>query len=212
MSPLTVLEGLSKKYKSFTTALDYKTEWQFLVAIILSAQCTDNRVNKVTPVLFTALPEISDFASAPVTKIEKLIFSTGFYKNKAKNIKAAAQTILREYSGKIPDNMETLVKIPGVGRKTANVFLQVVHKKAEGIVVDTHIFRVSNRTGASKGKTPEQVEHELMRALPKKYWILYGNLAIQHGRVLCHARKPDCASCPLKTTCPSAALYLQKAK
>lgn len=203
-TPLAVLRALRRRYYLHTTALDYKNEWQLLVAIILSAQCTDARVNMVTPVLFKALPRVQDYVTVPQAKLEKLIYSTGFYRNKAKNIKAAASALVSEHKGKIPDSMDALVEIPGVGRKTANVFLRVAHEKAEGIVVDTHIFRVSRRTGAASGKTPEQVERELMEGLPRKHWIAYGDLAIQHGRVLCHARKPDCANCPLKTKCPSA--------
>jgi endonuclease-3 len=189
------------------TALSWKNEWQLLAAVMLSAQCTDERVNCVTPALFKALPTVQDFAVAPQAKIEKLIFSTGFYKNKAKNIKAAAQAIVAEHGGRVPSSMEELVKLPGVGRKTANVLLHVVHEKAEGIVVDTHIFRVSRRTGASNGKTPEQVERDIMTKLPRKYWIEYGNLAIQHGRVVCHARKPECERCSLKGKCPSALAF-----
>ena len=204
MKPLAVLKGLEKTYTPFVTALDYKTEWQLLVAIMLSAQCTDARVNRVTPVLFQALPNIDSFVRVPQAKLERLIFSTGFYKNKAKNIKAAAKKIGEEFDGKLPSSMEQLITIPGVGRKTANVFLQVVHNKAEGVVVDTHIYRVSKRTGVSSGNTAEQVEQDIMKALPKKYWILYGDLTIQHGRTICFARKPNCAGCPLNKQCPSA--------
>jgi len=204
LEPLAVIKGLRKRYLPFVTALTWKSEWQLLVAVILSAQCTDERVNRVTPPLFKALPTMRDFATVPQATLEKLIFSTGFYKNKAKNIKAAASTIITKHNSSIPDSMEELVAIPGVGRKTANVFLHVIHKKAEGIVVDTHIYRVSKRTGAARGNTPEQVERSLIQSLPKKYWIEYGNLTIQHGREICYARKPDCSACPLKTTCPSS--------
>lgn len=204
MSPLAVIRGLEKAYAPHVTALSYRNEWELLVAIVLSAQCTDARVNMVTPKLFAELPGVQDFARAPQARIEKLIYSTGFYKNKAKNLKAAAQKLAADYGGKLPDSMEELITIPGVGRKTANVFLHVVHRKAEGVVVDTHIFRVSKRTGVSAGKTAEQVERDVMRKLDKKYWILYGDLAIQHGRVICHARKPECSRCPLNKTCPSA--------
>ncbi len=204
LTPLAVIRGLRKRYPPFVTALTGKNEWQFLVAVMLSAQCTDARVNTVTPVLFKALPTMRDFVTVPQTKLEKLIFSTGFYRSKAKNIIAAAKTITTSHGGVIPATLSELIAIPGVGRKTANVFLHVIHKKAEGIVVDTHIYRVSRRTGAASGNTPEQVEREIIAALPKKYWIEYGNLTIQHGRELCHARKPDCANCPLKKVCPSS--------
>ena len=204
LTPLTVIRGLRKRYPPFVTALTWNDEWQLLVAVMLSAQCTDARVNTVTPVLFKTLPTMRDFVTVPQGNLEKLIFSTGFYKNKAKNIIAAAKTITTKHDRIIPNTMNELITIPGVGRKTANVFLHVIHKKVEGIVVDTHIYRVSRRTGVAKGNTPEQVEREVMAVLPKKYWIEYGNLTIQHGRELCHARKPDCANCPLKKVCPSS--------
>lgn len=198
----SVVKILSKHYSLHITALKYKTEWQLLVAIMLSAQCTDARVNKVTPILFKELPKVEDFAKIPNARLEKLIFSTGFYKAKTKNIKAAAKYLIAKHNSNVPSSMQELIKVPGVGRKTANVFLQVVHKKAEGVVVDTHIFRVSRRTGVSKANTAQQVEKDIMAQLPKKQWIAYGDLTIQHGRVICHARKPDCEHCPLKNTCP----------
>lgn len=204
MNASRVIRLLRKEYSLHKTALGYGSEWQLLVAIILSAQCTDARVNIVTPGLFRELPGVRDFVVAPIKKIEKLIFSTGFYKNKARNIKAAAQKITGDFKGKIPDSMEKLITIPGVGRKTANVFLHVVHQKIEGVVVDTHIFRVSRRTGVSGGKTAEQVERDVMGQLPKKQWIAYGDYAIQHGRKICHARKPECGKCILSKECPSA--------
>jgi endonuclease-3 len=204
LTPLHVIQGLRKRYPPFVTALSWKDEWQLLVAVILSAQCTDERVNRVTPALFKALPTVQDFSTVPQTKLEKLIFSTGFYRSKAKNIQAAANAIIKHHGGAVPSTMAELVAIPGVGRKTANVFLHAVHKKAEGIVVDTHIYRVSRRTGAARGDTPEQVERDLMTRLPRRYWIEYGNLTIQHGRAVCHARKPNCAECPLKRRCPSS--------
>lgn len=208
MDALSLVKTLSKHYKLHKSALSYKSEWQLLVAIILSAQCTDAQVNKVTPALFKALPKVQDMSAVNQTKLEKLIFSTGFYKNKAKNVKAAAQHLIEKHEGKIPATMNELVKVPGVGRKTANVFLSVVHNKAEGVVIDTHIFRVSQRIGVSKGNTAEQVERDVMEQLPKRYWISYGDLVIQHGRKICHARKPDCVHCPLKKTCSSANLFL----
>ncbi len=204
MTPLAVVRGLQQAYAPFKTALSYDQDWQLLIAVVLSAQTTDAQVNKATAGLFKAYPALEHLARAPLASIEKLIFSTGFYKTKAKNIRAAAQTIVSNFQGVVPASMEQLITIPGVGRKTANVFLHVVHEKAQGIVVDTHIFRVSNRTGASSAKTPQLVERELMQTLPKNYWILYSDLAIQHGREICHARKPECGRCPLRITCPSA--------
>lgn len=204
MSPLAVIKGLRKTYKPFKTVLQYKDDWQLLFAILLSAQTTDANVNKVTAVLFKTLPSAEAIANCPLPKLEKLIYSTGYYKAKARNLKAAANTLSKDFGGRVPDSMELLITIPGVGRKTANVFLHVWHERAEGVVVDTHIFRVSNRTGASYGKTPEQVERDIMSNLPKKHWIMYSDLTIQHGRAICEAKKPRCDICPLNKECPSA--------
>ena len=197
-----VLSLLEPHYPAYDTVLTYDTPWQLLISIILSAQCTDDQVNRATPALFKALPTPQAMVKAPLPKIEKLIFSTGFYKNKAKNIQAAARAILRDHDWIIPNSMERLVTIPGVGRKTANVYLHIVHRKTEGVVVDTHIFRVSKRTGVSKGNTPEQVERDVMEQLPKAQWKRYGDVLIQHGRKVCHARKPACGECVLREECP----------
>jgi len=204
MHATQLITVLATHYRPHGTALHYHNPWELLVAIMLSAQCTDVRVNLTTPKLFKKIPTMLDMKKTPTDKIESLIFSTGFYKNKAKNIKAAATTIIHNYAGNIPNTMQELTKIPGIGRKSANVYLHLVHQKVEGVVVDTHIFRVSRRTGVSKGTTPEQVEREIMRTLPKQQWILYGDLVIQHGRKICHARKPTCNSCFLNRSCPSA--------
>lgn len=202
MTASRILEMLNPHYPVYDTILLYQEPWQLLVAIMLSAQCTDAQVNKVTPALFKSIPTMQAMEKAPRVKIEKLIFSTGFYKNKARSIQAAARAIIHDHHGKIPDSMETLITIPGVGRKSANVFLHIVHRKVEGVVVDTHIFRVTRRTGASTGKTPEQVERDVMRQLPKPQWKRYGDVLIQHGRKVCHARKPDCGICSIRKKCP----------
>jgi endonuclease III len=204
MTPLAVIKGLEKTYPLFKTALAYKTDWQLLFAVSLSAQTTDANVNRATAVLFTELPSIEAIANAPIAKLEKFVHSVGYYQTKAKNLKAAAKQLLSEYNGRVPATMEELITLPGVGRKTANVFLHVWHNRTEGVVVDTHIFRVSNRTGVSSGKTPQQVERDVMQSLDKKYWIQYGNLTIQHGRQICDARKPRCDVCPLNKQCPAA--------
>ncbi len=204
LSAITVLRKLEPGYPPLATPLNYNNPWELLVAVILSAQCTDARVNLVTPELFAKLPGAAAMAKAPILTIEKLIHSTGFYKSKAKNLKACAQAVLNNHSGSIPESMRELIALPGVGRKTANVVQQVIHGRVEGIVVDTHIFRVSWRTGAATKSTPQQVERELMETLPKSKWQRYGEVAIQHGRVVCHARKPDCVNCPLMKTCPSS--------
>jgi endonuclease III len=204
MTPLAVIKGLQKTYKPFKTALTYKKDWQLLFAILLSAQTTDANVNKVTSTLYKELPTVEAIANSSLPKLEKLVYSTGYYKAKAKNLQGAAQKLLSDYKGKVPKTMDELITIPGVGRKTANVFLHVYHEIASGVVVDTHIFRVSNRTGASNGKTAEQVEQDVMHSLDKKYWILYSDLTIQHGRQICDARKPRCDVCPLNKECPAA--------
>jgi endonuclease III len=204
MTPLAVVKGLQKTYKPFKTVLVYKKDWQLLFSILLSAQTTDANVNKVTAVLFKELPSVEAIASCPLPKLEKLVYSTGYYKSKAKNLKGAAQKLVSDFNGVVPHTMEELIIIPGVGRKTANVFLHVWCEVASGVVVDTHIHRVSNRTGASAGKTPEQVERDIMNHLEKKYWILYSDLTIQHGRQICDARKPRCDVCPLQKECPAA--------
>lgn len=204
MQPLQVIKGLSKTYKPFKTALLFKKDWQLLFSVLLSAQTTDANVNRVTAVLYKELPSVQAIADCPLPKLEKLVYSTGYYKAKARNLQAAAKKLAADFDGKVPSTMEELVSIPGVGRKTANVFLHVWHERAEGVVVDTHIFRVSNRTGASLGKTPEQVERDIMGNLEKRYWILYSDLTIQHGRAICDAKKPRCDVCPLNKECPSA--------
>ncbi len=204
MKPLAVIKGLQGTYKEFKTPLTHTTDWQLLFAVLLSAQTTDANVNKVTAVLFKELPSVEAIANAPIRTLEQLVHSTGYYQAKAKNLKGAANAILKDFGGHIPHSMEQLITIPGVGRKTANVFLHVWHGIAEGVVVDTHIFRVSKRTGVSDGNTPQQVERDVMRTLAKEHWKEYADLTIQHGRQICEARKPRCDVCPINKQCPSA--------
>ena len=204
MTALQVVKGLQKTYSPFKTDLEYKKDWQLLFAVMLSAQTTDANVNRVTKVLYKELLTVEAIANASMAKLEKLVYSTGYYKAKAKNLKAAAQKLLADFNGRVPKTMEELITIPGVGRKTANVFLHVWYEEASGVVVDTHIHRVSNRTGVSSGKTAEQVERDVMHDLDKKHWILYSDLVIQHGREICDARKPKCDICPLRKACPAA--------
>jgi endonuclease-3 len=201
-----VLRFLDERYPPLAVPLTHTNPWELLVAVILSAQCTDARVNTVTPALFAAYPTPQAMAGAPLARLEALVKPTGFYRNKAANLKACALAVATRHGGSVPATMAELVALPGVGRKTANVILHAVHDRAEGIVVDTHIFRVSRRTGAATGETPEQVERELMAALPRASWKRYGDVTIQHGRVTCHARKPACQECPLATRCPSSLL------
>ncbi len=209
------LEILKQTYPDAKIALDYKTNFQLLVAVILSAQCTDERVNKVTPPLFERFPKPKDFAQADQEEIEKYIFSTGFYKSKAKNIKAAAARITTEFSGEVPKNMIDLLSLPGVARKTANVVLHTAFGISEGVVVDTHVARIAGRLGwvtkkMSDAKDAIKIEKELIKIVPREEWGKLSHLLIFHGRQICIARKPKCAVCPLNQICPSAKLFLSR--
>ncbi len=195
---------LRDSYPNPKTVLKYKNPFELLVATILSAQCTDERVNKLTPSLFAKYPTIQDFANAKQEELEKDIYSTGFYRNKAKSIIGASKVILRDFNGKLPNNMDGLITLPGVARKTANVILSSVFKKAEGITVDTHVKRVSQRLGLSKESNADKIEKDLMRIVPKKDWLEISYLLINHGREICKARKPLCYKCPINNLCPSA--------
>jgi len=195
---------LRKAYPDAKCALVHKNTWQLLVATILSAQCTDVRVNKVTRELFAKFPDVEAFARLPLEKLKKYIFSTGFYNNKAKNIKAAAEKIIKEYHSKVPDNMQDLLTIPGVARKTANVILSVWFHKNAGIVVDTHVLRLTERLGLTLEKDPKKVEQELLKLYPQAQWERLATMLIIHGREICHAKKPHCQGCFLNKICPSA--------
>lgn len=206
-----IIKILKKQYPNSRIALDHGSVFQLLVAVILSAQCTDLRVNKVTPSLFKRFSKAEDFAECDVRELEKLIYSTGFYKNKAKNIKAAAQKIVADFGGKVPNTMEDLLKLPGVARKTANVVLSSGFAKNVGIVVDTHVARISGLLGLvdkklSKAKNAVKIEQELMKIVPRKDWRIFSFLMINHGRAICVARRPKCGICPLNKICPSAKL------
>jgi len=195
---------LEKEYPDAETALIFKTPHQLLVATILSAQCTDARVNMVTKGLFEKYKDVKAFADADETEFEKDIHSTGFYKNKAKHIIAASKMILERFGGKVPDTMEELIVLPGVARKTANVVLSEGFHKTEGIAVDTHVIRLSNLLGLATSTDPQRIEIELMESTPREDWGRLSNLLILHGRNICVARKPDCGACGLKGICPSA--------
>jgi endonuclease-3 len=201
-----IITRLKKQYPGATTALKYDSPHQLLVSTILSAQSTDERVNMVTPGLFKKYPSVQAFADAKLPELEKDIYTTGFYRNKAKAIKKSAQEIIRDYGGKVPDKLDDLVKLTGVGRKTASVVLGAAFGLAEGIVVDTHVNRVSQRLGLTRHKDPVKIEQDLMKVIPRKDWIIFSNLLIHHGRALCKARKPDCPDCPVNKLCPSAQL------
>jgi endonuclease-3 len=184
-------------------ALHYKTPFQLLVATILSAQCTDERVNKVTPELFRKHPGPQDFAVVPQAELEGEIRSTGFFRNKAKNIIGASRKIMEDFGGKVPRTMDELLTLPGVARKTANVVLGTAFGIASGVVVDTHVFRVAHRLKLSDEKTPEKVEQDLMKVVPQNRWISFSYQVISFGRKICNARKPLCAECPLTSVCDS---------
>ena len=193
---------LTKRYPNVRCELDFKNPLQLLIATVLSAQCTDKRVNAVTPALFKRYKKVGDFAGADLRELQGIIKSTGFYRAKAKNIKGLATKIVTEYNGKVPDQLEELIKLPGVGRKTANVVLGHAFN-TPGITVDTHFGRLSRRFGWTKETDPVKVEFEVMELIPRKEWTNLSQRMIWHGRRICHARKPACGACPLAELCPS---------
>ena len=199
-----IIRILKKEYPDAKIALRFKDTWQLLVATILSAQCTDERVNKVTPLLFKKYKGISDYANAKLEEFENDMRSTGFYKNKAKNIIVAAKKVLSEFNGNVPNTMEGLTGLPGIGRKTANVILSSGFGIVEGIVVDTHVIRLSNRMGLTKSSNPDKIEQDLMKIIPKNDWAVFSHLLILHGRKICKARRPLCGECKINKLCPSA--------
>ncbi|HUA96896.1 MAG TPA: endonuclease III [Terracidiphilus sp.] len=194
---------MDEAYPGAECALVHRTPWELLVATILSAQCTDVRVNMVTPELFKRFPTPAAMAKASLPELEELIRTTGFYHNKAKSIQGAAQKISEEFGGKVPETLAELITVPGAARKTANVVLGVSFGKAEGVVVDTHVFRIARRLELAKGDTPQEVEQELMRVLPRDRWIAFSHQVIHHGRQVCLARNPKCERCNLETLCRS---------
>jgi endonuclease-3 len=195
---------LSTAYPDVKTQLDFKTPFQLLVATILSAQCTDKQVNRVTPALFLRLSSPRDFAEADIETIEKLIRPTGFYHNKARNIRLCSEMLVNRFHGRVPDTIEELIQLAGVGRKTANVVLGAVFGKP-GIVVDTHVARISGRLELTRSKNPEKIEMDLMTLIPKKSWNAFCLHLIYFGREICKARKPGCPLCPLLQLCPFVA-------
>lgn len=198
-----ILKHLDALYPNATCALHHKNAWQLLVATILSAQCTDKRVNQVTPGLFAKYPTIRDFAAVSQAELAADIRSTGFFNNKAKSVIGAAKKILADFGGKVPRTMEELLTVPGAARKTANVVLGTAYGIASGVVVDTHVQRLAGRLDLSKETTPEKIERDLMAIIPPEKWILVSHQLILHGRSLCPARKPNCAVCPLSALCYS---------
>jgi endonuclease-3 len=203
---------LIKTYPRSRTALRFETPLQILVATILSAQCTDDKVNEITPSLFRKYPTASDFAQADPSILEKEIRATGFFRNKTKSIINASKKIVEDFSGVVPDNMEDLITLPGVARKTANIVLSSAYKKAAGIAVDTHVRRLSQRLGLSREKDPDKIERDLMDLVPRKYWLDFNYMLVNHGRKTCQARKPNCPECVLNHVCPSANEYFPSLK
>ena len=197
----TILRRLNRDYPNVECALHHRSPWDLLVATILSAQCTDVRVNQVTPGLFAKYPTITDMASVRQEVLERDIRSTGFFRNKARSLIGSAQKISSEFAGKVPETMEEILTLPGVARKTANVVLGTWFGKATGVVVDTHVQRIARRLDLSKEKDPAKIERDLMETIPQRRWILFSHQIIHHGRQVCQARKPRCGECSLESLC-----------
>jgi len=198
-----IFDALDGLFPQAECALRHENPFQLLVATILSAQCTDERVNKVTPGLFRKFPAPQDFVALPQEELEREIHSTGFFRNKAKSIIGAATKIVQDFGGEVPRTMEQLLTLPGVARKTANVVLGTAYGIASGVVVDTHVFRIANRLKLTKEKTPEKVEQDLMKLVPQDRWVSFGHQVIWFGRKICAARQPLCGECPLVSVCDS---------
>lgn len=196
-----IIQKLKKMYPEAQCGLDAPKDYRLLISTILSAQTTDVIVNKVTSELFKKFTSLSDFAEADIKELENSIKRIGLYRGKAKNIKNASKILLEEYNGEIPNSIKELTKLPGVGRKTANVVLGEIYGKSEGIVVDTHVKRISQRLGLTKEKSAEKIEKDLLKTVPKEERIMFSHYVITHGRTLCKARKPECSECSLKDLC-----------
>lgn len=203
-----ILAGLKRAYPQVKVALTHRDPYELLVATILSAQCTDVRVNLVTPALFRRFPDPKTLAKAEPIELEALIRSTGFFRNKAKNLIGMARKVMADFQGQVPRTMEALLTLPGVARKTANVVLGSAFHVAVGIVVDTHVMRLSQRLGLTRETRPEKIEPDLMAIVPPEEWIQFSLRLIQHGREVCLARHPHCPDCPIRPDCPSAKLFL----
>ena len=199
-----IISLLKKQYPDAKTALNYRTPFQLLVATILSAQCTDRKVNEITEDLFRKHKTPEEFATMKREELEEQIRQTGFFRNKAKNIIEASKKICSMHNGRVPEHMEHLLELPGVARKTANIVLSTAFNKAEGIAVDTHVKRLSQRLGLSMQQSPEKIEKDLMKIVPRRYWLEFNCLLVEHGRRVCKARKPDCLACVLKKLCNNA--------
>jgi len=198
---IEIIETMKKMYPDATCSLDFKTPFQMTIAVMLSAQCTDERVNKTTPYLFEKYGTPEKMAEADIKDLEEIIHPCGFYKNKAKNMKACSQMLVQEFNGIVPQNMEELQKLPGVGRKSANVIMLEAFHNPQGIAVDTHAKRISNKMGFSKQTEPEKIEQDLLKVFPKEYYYDVNHLFVWHGRNACDARKPNCVDCDVRKYC-----------
>jgi endonuclease-3 len=208
---IRVVAALEREYPEAACALVHADPFQLLVATILSAQCTDARVNMVTPELFRKFPDARRLAAADPSELESLIRSTGFFRAKARNLLAMAGQVVERHDGRIPEDLESLTALSGVGRKTANVVMGTAFGQADGIVVDTHVKRLARRLGLTTGKTPEQIERELMQVVPRAGWVDLSHRLIHHGRRVCFARKPRCTACPLAELCPKVGVAVAAA-
>lgn len=198
---IEIVELMKKTYPDATCSLDFETPFQMVIAVMLSAQCTDERVNKTTPELFKKYGTAEEMAVADIKDLEKIIHPCGFYKNKAKNMKACSSKLVEEFGGVVPDSMEQLQSLPGVGRKSANVVMLEAFHNPQGIAVDTHAKRIANKIGFSKETEPEKIEQDLLKVIPKEYYYDVNHLFVWHGRKTCDARKPDCENCTVKEYC-----------
>lgn len=209
---LKILVLLKKYYPQAKTALNFSSPLEILVATILSAQCTDKRVNMVTPVLFKKYRTAQDYTNTTKEELEKAIHSTGFFRNKAKSIQGACKLIVEKYNGRVPNTMKEILTLPGIARKSANVILHNAYGIVEGIIVDTHMRRLSHRLGLSAQQNPEKIEQDLMKIVPRKNWATFAYMVVDHGRKICKAIKPNCADCFLNKLCPSAFALNEKGK
>lgn len=200
---INIINILKNTYPEAKCSLDFTTPFEMLIAVILSAQCTDERVNKTTPNIFSKYSTPKDFANIDINELENLVHPCGFYKTKAKNIKLTAKIILEKYGGKVPNTMDELMSLPGVGRKTANVVMLEAFDNPQGIAVDTHCKRVSNKIGLSKEKDPEKIEQDLLKIIPKEYYKDVNHIFVWHGRYTCTARNPKCSNCSIAKWCPN---------
>lgn len=199
---IEILDILKNYYSDAKCGLNFDTPFSLTVALILAAQCTDARVNTITPIFFEKFKDIKDVSCATLQEIEEIIRPCGFYKTKARSIQNSAKIILSKYNGKVPDTMEELTTLPGIGRKSANIILQECFNKTQGIAVDTHVTRISRKLGFSNGNSQEKIEKELMMKFPQKYWSVINHVLVWHGRKICIARNPKCDICPVKDKCP----------